>query len=75
MCYKGHQAKAYSSASDIEKPLSVNQGGKEVTEWMEVGNGCICCSVKYKTSPTIISRMIALTICDEETPAFRPSNP
>ncbi|KAI9934866.1 hypothetical protein MW887_000486 [Aspergillus wentii] len=23
-----------------------NQGGQEVTEWMEVGNGCICCSVK-----------------------------
>jgi G3E family GTPase len=27
--------------------LTVNQGGQEVTEWMEVGNGCICCSVKY----------------------------
>lgn len=25
----------------------MNQGGQEVTEWMEVGNGCICCSVKY----------------------------
>lgn len=32
---------------DIEKPLTVNEGGQEVTEWMEVGNGCICCSVKY----------------------------
>lgn len=31
---------------DIEKPMTVNQGGQEVTEWMEVGNGCICCSVK-----------------------------
>jgi len=33
-------------ATDIEKPLTVNKGGEEVTEWMEVGNGCICCSVK-----------------------------
>lgn len=31
---------------DIEKPMTVNEGGQEVTEWMEVGNGCICCSVK-----------------------------
>ncbi len=31
---------------DIEKPMTVNQGGQRVTEWMEVGNGCICCSVK-----------------------------
>lgn len=36
----------FGDSSDIEKPLTVNQGGKEVTEWMEVGNGCICCSVK-----------------------------
>lgn len=40
-------------ATDIEKPLTVNQDGKEVTEWMEVGNGCICCSVKYSVSPHI----------------------
>jgi G3E family GTPase len=31
--------------------LTVNQGGQEVTEWMEVGNGCICCSVKYAFEP------------------------
>ncbi|KAJ5666768.1 COBW domain-containing protein 1 [Penicillium macrosclerotiorum] len=36
----------FGDSSDIEKPLTVNQGGQEVTEWMEVGNGCICCSVK-----------------------------
>lgn len=36
----------FGDSSDIEKPLTVNQGGREVTEWMEVGNGCICCSVK-----------------------------
>jgi len=36
-------------ASDIEKALTINRGGEQVQEWLEVGNGCICCSVKYKT--------------------------
>lgn len=27
--------------------MTVNKDGQEVTEWLEVGNGCICCSVKY----------------------------
>lgn len=39
--------KNFRTATDIEKPLTVNEDGQEVTEWMEVGNGCICCSVKY----------------------------
>ena len=34
------------SALDIEKSLTVNKDGESVEEWMEVGNGCICCSVK-----------------------------
>ena len=34
-------------AVDIEKSLTVNKGGEQVEEWLEVGNGCICCSVKY----------------------------
>jgi len=34
------------AALDIEKSLTVNKGGEEVEEWLEVGNGCICCSVK-----------------------------
>lgn len=33
-------------ALDIEKSLTVNQGGEGVEEWLDVGNGCICCSVK-----------------------------
>jgi Ni2+-binding GTPase involved in maturation of urease and hydrogenase len=36
----------FGDSTDIEKPLTVNQDGQEVTEWLEVGNGCICCSVK-----------------------------
>ncbi|KAK2613622.1 hypothetical protein N8I77_000525 [Diaporthe amygdali] len=33
-------------ALDIEKSLTVNKDGESVEEWLEVGNGCICCSVK-----------------------------
>ncbi|ROW09582.1 hypothetical protein VMCG_02539 [Cytospora schulzeri] len=33
-------------ALDIEKSLTVNKGGEAVEEWLDVGNGCICCSVK-----------------------------
>lgn len=36
-----------TAALDIEKSLTVNKGGEQVEEWLEVGNGCICCSVKY----------------------------
>lgn len=35
------------SAVDIEKSLTVNKGGEQVEEWLDVGNGCLCCSVKY----------------------------
>lgn len=31
---------------DIEKSLTVSQEGREVEEWLELGNGCICCSIK-----------------------------
>lgn len=34
------------TALDIEKSLTVSKNGEEVEEWLEVGNGCICCSVK-----------------------------
>ncbi|KAL4807402.1 CobW/HypB/UreG, nucleotide-binding domain-containing protein [Aspergillus unguis] len=36
----------FGDSNDIEKPMTVNKDGQEVTEWLEVGNGCICCSVK-----------------------------
>ena len=36
----------YYAATDIEKALTINQDGQEVQEWLELGNGCICCSVK-----------------------------
>ncbi|KAK5634566.1 hypothetical protein RRF57_010279 [Xylaria bambusicola] len=36
----------FGDSLDIEKSLTVNKGGEQVEEWLEVGNGCICCSVK-----------------------------
>lgn len=43
-------------AIDIEKSLTVNKGGEKVEEWLEVGNGCICCSVKYIKKETRLLR-------------------
>ncbi|KOS18254.1 COBW domain-containing protein 1 [Escovopsis weberi] len=36
----------FGDSLDIEKSLTVNQGDQRVEEWLDVGNGCICCSVK-----------------------------
>jgi len=36
----------FGDSADIEKSLTINKDGEEVQEWLEVGNGCICCSVK-----------------------------
>ncbi|KUI60717.1 COBW domain-containing protein 1 [Cytospora mali] len=42
----GKKIAVIMNALDIEKSLTVNKGGESVEEWLEVGNGCICCSVK-----------------------------
>ncbi|ORX91732.1 COBW domain-containing protein 6 [Basidiobolus meristosporus CBS 931.73] len=36
----------FGESSDIEKSLSVNQDGELYEEWLELRNGCLCCSVK-----------------------------
>ncbi|KAI2629453.1 cobW-domain-containing protein [Xylaria nigripes] len=36
----------FGDSLDIEKSLTVTKGDEQVEEWLEVGNGCICCSVK-----------------------------
>ncbi|KAI1001111.1 hypothetical protein K3495_g7088 [Podosphaera aphanis] len=36
----------FGDSLDIEKSLTVNKGGEQVEEWLELGNGCICCSIK-----------------------------
>ncbi|KAL8904064.1 MAG: hypothetical protein Q9207_003525 [Kuettlingeria erythrocarpa] len=34
------------TATDIEKSLTISQEGQQVEEWLELGNGCLCCSIK-----------------------------
>ncbi|KAM3420010.1 hypothetical protein BST61_g3321 [Cercospora zeina] len=37
----------FGNTSDVEsKPLTINQGSTQVSEWLDLANGCICCSVK-----------------------------
>ena len=36
----------FGNTTDIERSLTVNQGGTQAEEWLDLANGCICCSVK-----------------------------
>ncbi|KAL9051299.1 MAG: hypothetical protein Q9162_006104 [Coniocarpon cinnabarinum] len=36
----------FGDSADIEKSFTVNKDGQQVEEWLELANGCICCSVK-----------------------------
>ncbi|KAG0636395.1 hypothetical protein HOY80DRAFT_925830 [Tuber brumale] len=36
----------FGNSSDIEKSLTIQKDGQQVEEWLELANGCICCSVK-----------------------------
>ncbi|KAI9779256.1 MAG: hypothetical protein M1839_007508 [Geoglossum umbratile] len=36
----------FGDSADIEKALTVSKDGQQVEEWLELANGCICCSVK-----------------------------
>ncbi|KAK2626310.1 hypothetical protein QTJ16_004572 [Diplocarpon rosae] len=47
----------FGDSIDIEKSLTVNKGGERVEEWLEVGNGCICCSVRDSGVAAIESLM------------------
>ncbi|KAM4056855.1 cobW/HypB/UreG, nucleotide-binding domain-containing protein [Hirsutella rhossiliensis] len=38
----------FGDSLDIEKSLTVNKGEETFEEWLEVGNGCICCSVNSR---------------------------
>ncbi|EPE08693.1 cobw domain-containing protein [Ophiostoma piceae UAMH 11346] len=42
----GKKIAVIMNALDIEKSLTINRNGEAVEEWLDVGNGCICCSVK-----------------------------
>ncbi|PPJ58526.1 hypothetical protein CBER1_07145 [Cercospora berteroae] len=42
----------FGNTSDLEvkpstqKPLTINSGSSQISEWLDLANGCICCSVK-----------------------------
>ena len=36
-----------TTGSAMEKSMSVGQSGELFEEWLELRNGCLCCSVKY----------------------------
>ena len=36
----------FGNTTDIEKSLTINQENESVTDWLDLANGCICCSVK-----------------------------
>lgn len=36
----------FGDSIDIEKSLTIKQGDNEIEEWLELGNGCLCCTVK-----------------------------
>ncbi|GAM84321.1 hypothetical protein ANO11243_023150 [Dothideomycetidae sp. 11243] len=38
----------FGDSADIEKSLTVNQQGQQVEEWLELANGCLCCTVKHR---------------------------
>ncbi|KAL8690588.1 MAG: hypothetical protein Q9224_004373 [Gallowayella concinna] len=36
----------FGDSADIEKSLTISQEGQQVEEWLELANGCLCCSIK-----------------------------
>jgi G3E family GTPase len=36
----------FGDSADIEKSLTVTDGDKSYTEWLDLGNGCLCCTVR-----------------------------
>ncbi|KAL8727185.1 MAG: hypothetical protein Q9166_006222 [cf. Caloplaca sp. 2 TL-2023] len=36
----------FGDSADIEKSLTISQQGQQVEEWLELPNGCLCCSIK-----------------------------
>ncbi|KAL9054885.1 MAG: hypothetical protein Q9206_003365 [Seirophora lacunosa] len=36
----------FGDSADIEKSLTISQKGQQVEEWLELANGCLCCSIK-----------------------------
>uniref|UniRef100_A0A8C6PIH8 COBW domain containing n=1 Tax=Nothobranchius furzeri TaxID=105023 RepID=A0A8C6PIH8_NOTFU len=52
----------FGEGSALEKSLAVSQAGELYEEWLELRNGCLCCSVKYvqQSAPCILIRYLYL---------------
>ncbi|KAF1987505.1 vitamin b12 biosynthesis, cobw-like protein [Aulographum hederae CBS 113979] len=48
----------FGDSADIEKSLTVSQEGQQVEEWLDLANGCICCTAK-DTSVNAIESLMA----------------
>uniref|UniRef100_A0A8C5WAH6 CobW C-terminal domain-containing protein n=1 Tax=Microcebus murinus TaxID=30608 RepID=A0A8C5WAH6_MICMU len=53
----------FGEGSAVEKSLAVSQGGELYEEWLELGNGCLCCSVKVRTNH--VSQFEGMLLYDE----------
>lgn len=36
----------FGDSNEIEKSMTINKGDTQVQEWLDLGNGCLCCSLK-----------------------------
>lgn len=36
----------FGDSSEIEKAMTIRNGGASYQEWLDLGNGCLCCSLK-----------------------------
>ncbi|KAL8993881.1 MAG: hypothetical protein Q9169_006020 [Polycauliona sp. 2 TL-2023] len=44
--YHNLTKKEFGDSADIEKSMTISQEGSQVEEWLELANGCLCCSIK-----------------------------
>ena len=40
--------------SAVEKSLAIGQSGEMYEEWLELRNGCLCCSVRYDSPAAMV---------------------
>lgn len=59
------------AAADIEKSMTISQEGSQVEEWLELANGCLCCSIKYLTPFHFQAQLLLFSlICTIPYPIF-----
>ena len=58
------------TGSAAEKSLAVGEEGELYEEWLELRNGCLCCSVKYIHSTHAIIYATSLPSLTDQTAFF-----